>query len=139
MAQFLLYDSRPQTQYPVGSPQYWQSFQTGLRYADGKPKPSFDSYRLPIFLPRATFDRGASVLVWGMLRPAPNGARDHALIQWRPLHGSYRTVAAVTTNDPSGELTARVALPGTGAVRIVWTSPAHKQLRSRAVGVVSRG
>jgi hypothetical protein len=138
MAQFLLYDSPPKRQYPVGSPQYWQSFQTGLRYADAKPKPSFNSYRLPIFLPQTTFHRGAPVLVWGMLRLAPNDTREHALIQWRPLHGAYRTIAGVTTNDPSGELAARVVLPGSGAVRIVWASHALGVIRSRAVGVISR-
>lgn len=137
-AQFLLYDSPPERQYPVGSASYWSSFQTGLLYADGKRKPSFNSYRLPIFLPLTTFNRGARVLLWGMLRLAQNDTRQHALIQWRPLHGSYRTISTVTTAQPSGNFTASVAPPGSGAVRIAWTSPGGSVYRSRAVGVLSR-
>jgi hypothetical protein len=138
MAQFLLHDSQPEKQYPKGSAGYWSSFQTGLELADGKPKPSLHSYRLPIFLPRTTFHHGSTVLVWGMLRLAPNDTREHALIQWRPLHGAYRTIAGVTTTQPSGELAARVVPPGPGAIRIAWTSPSGTVVRSRAVGIVSR-
>ena len=81
---------------------------------------------------------GTPVLVWGMLRAAPNHTRQHALIQWRPTGGAYRTIATVTTSQPSGEFSDRVRLPGSGVVKIAWTSPAGKVLRSRAVDVVSR-
>jgi hypothetical protein len=138
MSQFLLYDSLPLTQFPKGSASYWSSFQTGLEYGDGTPKPSFNSYRLPIFLPQTSFHPGTKLQVWGMLRAAPNGTLQHALIQWRPSRGGYRTVAAVSTEDPSGALSDTVALPGSGAVRILWTSPSGAAVRSRAVGVVSR-
>jgi hypothetical protein len=137
MSQFLLYDSPPVKQYPVGSSQYWSSFQTGLLYANGTPKPSLNSYRLPIFLPRTSFHSGSRVLVWGMLRLAPNEARQSALIQWRPRQGAYRTIGHVTTRDPSGVLSANVSMPGSGAVRIQWTSPSGAVFRSRAVGVVA--
>jgi len=72
-----------------------------------------------------------------MLRPAPNASRQQALIQWRPVHGPYRTLTTVTTSDPSGFLTAQVQLPGTGALRLAWSAPGGQILRSRAVGVRS--
>jgi hypothetical protein len=134
LAQFLLYDSAPNAAYPPGSPGYWSTFQTGLLFQHGAPKPALNAYRLPIFVPQPS---AASSLVWGMLRPAPNASRQQALIQWRPVRGGYRTLASVTTSDPSGFVTAHVQFPGTGAVRLAWTSPAGQVIHSRAVGVRS--
>jgi hypothetical protein len=138
LAQFLLYDSAPNPAFPPGTPGYWNTFQTGLLFQNGTHKPAFNAYRLPIFVPDPAVATGSSLLVWGMLRPARNGTRQRALIQWRPVRGRYRTLTAVTTADPSGFLTAQVLLPGSGAVRIAWTAPGGQVFHSRAVGVRSR-
>ena len=135
MAQFLLYDSPPNASYPRGTIGYWSTFQTGLSYLDGVPKPSLNSYRLPIFIPDPVAHGGAPVQVWGMLRLAPNDARQSARIEWRPLRGGYRTLTTISTSDPSGFLTARVALPGPGALRIAWTAATGQVFHSRGVGV----
>jgi hypothetical protein len=135
LAQFLLYDSAPDTRYPPGSPGYWSTPQTGLLYLRGERKPSLDSYRLPIFIPEPVASPGASVLVWGMLRSAPNNTRQLARIEWRPPRGGYRQLQTVRTNDPSGFLTAKVKPPGAGQVRITWTSPGGAVFTSRSVAV----
>jgi hypothetical protein len=131
--QFLLYDALPDRHYPPGTVGYWSTFQTGLSYANGSPKPSFAAYRLPIFVPDP-LSRGA-VQVWAMLRPAPNNATERAVIQWRPVHGAFRSLSTVTTTDPSGMLNVRVQLPGAGALRIAWTSAAAQPIYSREVAV----
>ncbi len=122
MAQFLLVDSLPDSSYPRGSERYWSTFQTGLRFASGGAKPSLSAYRLPIFLPRPVLTPGDPLPVWGMLRAAPNFTTQSALIQWRPVHGPFRTLERVSTSDPSGILSANVDVPGPGALRIAWTS-----------------
>ncbi len=139
-SQFLLVDSLPNTHYsPSNVNRYWSTFQTGLLYASGKTKPSYHSYPLPIFIPDPSFAPGRRVFVWGMLRLAPNDTLQHAAIQWRPLHGRrFRTLETVSTHDPDGFLTVRLTLPGTGAVRIAWTSRTGRQFQSRAVGVRSK-
>jgi hypothetical protein len=137
MSQFLLYDSVPNSAYRPGSRGYWSTFQTGLLYSAGARKPAYAAYRLPVFIPQPIFTPGTPVLVWGMLRPAPNGTRQEATVQWRPSRGGYRTIATVATDDPSGFFTAHMKLPGTGAVRVGWTS-GGLTLYSREVGVVSR-
>ncbi len=139
MAQFLLADSPPDPRYKKGSIGYWSTFQTGLLFVNGVPKPSFAAYQLPIDIPVKTFHAGAKVFVWGMLRAAPNDTTQHAQLQWRPPRGSFKTVAQLTTSDPSGFLTTQVSLPGTGSVRLVWTSPANKTLDSRLVSVHQTG
>jgi hypothetical protein len=135
MAQFLLVDSAPNSTFPRHSIGYWSTFQTGLEFLGGKRKPSYDAYRLPIYIPQPAFAKGASVLVWGMLRPAPNGTSQQARIQWRGTGGRSQTLATVTTTDPSGFLTVNVSPPGSGSIQIAWTGPGGKVVQSRAVAV----
>ena len=135
LSQFLLVDSAPDRKFPPGTIGYWSTFQTGLVYQGLKQKPSFSSYPLPIWIPQPRVHGGDSVFVWGMLRAAPNGTKQQAKIQWEGTGGGYRTVATVSTTDPSGFLTAKVNLPGSGKVRIDWVSPQGKTMHSRAAAV----
>jgi hypothetical protein len=70
-----------------------------------------------------------------MLRPAANDTHQHAQIQWTSGDGHYRTVASVTTTDPSGFLTTNVKPPGSGLLRIQWVSPGGTAFDSRSVAV----
>ncbi len=139
MAQFLLQDSAPDPSFRKGSIGYWSTFQTGLEFLGGAHKPSFDAYRLPIYVPNPAFHGGASLFVWAMLRPAPNGTVQHAQIQWSSGNGHYRTIASVTTSDPSGFLTADVKPPGSGTLRVRWVSPAGDTVNSRSAAVQQSG
>jgi hypothetical protein len=69
LSQFLLYDAPPDPRYLRGSVRYWSTFQTGLLYANGAPKPARDAYRLPVFVPDPVLGAGRTVSVWGRLRP----------------------------------------------------------------------
>jgi hypothetical protein len=134
--QFLLYDYPPNRAFPPGSPGYWSTFQTGLLYANGRPKPSFSAYRLPLFLPPPPPGSGRRVLVWAMLRAAPPGTTQRAEIQWRRSSaGTFRTIRRVLVNDPSEVLSETVTVPGPGQLRVQWTSPAGQVQDSRAASV----
>lgn len=137
MAQFLLYDSPPNTKYPPSAPQYWETFQTGLLYQNGKPKPSFYAYRLPIFLPDPVLKPGRPTLVWGLLRAAPLHSSQRAQIQWRArgAGSSYRTLQTVSTHNQ--DVAAQVRLPGPGVVRIQWRAPGGQVQYSRAASVTA--
>jgi hypothetical protein len=138
LAQFLLVDSAPDPAGAAGSQTYWSTFQTGLFYLGGRPKLSYNAYRLPIWLPQHVVSASASTLVWGMLRPARGGATQAAQIQWRPTRGGYRTLAVAKASGPGAFISAHVTIPGTGAVRIAWPGPGGGVLHSRAVGVTVR-
>jgi hypothetical protein len=92
---------------------------------------------MPIFLPSTRVAPGGRLSVWGQLRPAPNATQQIARIQWQGGHGGYRTIATVVVPPSSAEgyFTSRVGVPGSGSVRIAWTSPGGGVLVSRAVGV----
>jgi hypothetical protein len=139
LAQFELYDSAPDTAYPRGTVRYWSTFQTGLLYLSGAPKPAFYTYRLPIFVPSRRFLTGRDVTVWGMLRAAPNRTRQQARIQWRAgASRPWRTLAVVRTRNPTGVLQVRLAPPGSGNLRLAWTPPDGVPIYSRTVAVSSR-
>jgi hypothetical protein len=138
VGQFLLFDSAPDPRFTKHEFGYWDTFQTGLLFQNGKPKPSFGAYRIPIWVPSPSFRRGSPVFVWGQIRPASAGARTTALVQWRAGgRGSFTTLAKIVTKHTDGYLTARVRPPGTGFIRIAWSSR-HGRLSSRTVSVTAR-
>jgi hypothetical protein len=61
-SQYLLYDDRARSG-PLAVK--WSGFQTGLRFASGRAKPSFNAYRFPIVVKR----RARGVSIWGRVRP----------------------------------------------------------------------
>ncbi|HUE26351.1 MAG TPA: hypothetical protein VMP89_06220 [Solirubrobacteraceae bacterium] len=135
MSQFLLYDALPDARYPRGSVRYWETFQTGLRYANGAAKPSLDAYRLPIFVADPVLGSGGAVNVWGRLRPAADGGAPRAQLQWAAPGGSYRTLATVTASQPSDVLSTRLTVPGPGTIRLAWTASSGQTYYSRPVGL----
>jgi hypothetical protein len=144
VAQFLLYDAGPDAKYPASSFNYWDTFQTGLVYGpgsrlDGRQKPAYAAYRLPIWIPAPHVRRGSKMLIWGMLRLAPANTAQRALIRWRPARGrdGYRTISTVSVPASAryGYFTTRVRPPGTGSIRIAWRSGAGETFASRVVPV----
>jgi hypothetical protein len=86
-AQYLLYDDPPREGATLT--EIWSGFQTGLRFTDGRAKPSYEAYRLPIVVQRA---RGGAVLIWGRVRPG-SGVRRVELTR------DGRVVRRMETND----------------------------------------
>ena len=96
-AQYLLWDDpvRP------GPPKVaWSGFQTGLRFTDNQPKPSWSAYRLPIVVHPA----GRGVRIWGRVRPG-RGARAVRLEVL--LGGGWRQAGAAFKTDTAGYFTVR--------------------------------
>jgi hypothetical protein len=143
VSQFLLYDAGPDTAYPASSYDYWDTFQTGLAYGpgtrlNGRLKPAYYAYRLPIWIPTAKVKRGAKTLVWGSLRMAPKTTTQSALIEWKSTsrRARYRTIATVKVPPSAGGyFTTRVKPPGTGSIRMAWRSSSGHTYTSRVVAV----
>jgi hypothetical protein len=121
VSEFLLYDSAPNPDYSSRQYDYWDTFQTGLLYLNGTPKPSFDAYRMPIWLPQTHATPGTSVRVWGQVRPADASPSQAVKVQWKPGHGGWRTLRTAHTRARTGYFTTHVKLPGSGYVRSLWT------------------
>jgi hypothetical protein len=131
MTQYLLRDE------PLGYGAVFTAYASGLEFLNGKPKPSFAAYRLPIWMPTVRARRGKALEVWGCVRPAkryPGREAGPVSIQ---LNG--RTVRTVTITNPEGYFDVHVTFPGSGTVRLAWTYPHGARVYSRSVNVTEIG
>jgi len=91
-------------------------FQTGLEYFNGRPKPLFAGFPVPLTVSR----QGSRYRLWGLVRPA--GEATTASIEVRH-RGSSRFVPLATVHtDALGYWSLSSAVAG-AAWRVRWTSP----------------
>ena len=102
-SQYLLRDD------PATGPDEFGGFESGLRLADGRAKPSLDGWRLPLSVRR----EGSKVSIWGRVRPATAPAT--AELQIQQGSGEWRTLQNVTT-DARGSFTLRGVVPQRAAL-----------------------
>ena len=120
------------------------NFATGLLTASGAPKPGFDAYRMPLFLPVTTTQNGQPLDVWGCIRPAPDAARathrtQYARIQFSSGGGApFKTVQTVPITNEHGYFEVRHRFPGSGEVRLAWSYPHGPEIHSRTVVITLR-
>ncbi len=132
------YDQYQLVDSPLGN------FATGLEFASGQPKPGYDAYRMPLYLPVTTTVKGHPLVVWGGVRPAPDAARSThrpqtVEIQFQPASGGgFRTVQTVPLTGPHGYFEVRQTFSGSGAVRLSWPYPHGPRVFSRPVAVTLR-
>jgi hypothetical protein len=91
-------------------------FQSGLITAAGRPKPSFDEFRLPLTVRR----QGATALLWGLVRPAAGATRVEVLV--RDRGAAHSAVSAARPTDAAGIWTARAAWRAGRTWRVRWTA-----------------
>jgi hypothetical protein len=109
-AQFLLRDLNP---VPGRSlKRRWSTFQSGLEFVDGRPKPARDGFRTPLVVRPAGPGR---LTLWAHIRPGSGRRELRVSVQapdgaWRPL------VTAMT--DPDGYFTQTLPTPGERLFRV---------------------
>jgi hypothetical protein len=148
-AQYLLVDPLP----ALFSNDYG-GFASGLFTFLGKAKPTFNAYRLPVYLPRTTASAGESLEVWGCARPskfitgttgttttttttAP-GEPQTVSIEFAPgSSGAFKSLQTVPITNPRGYFDTRVVFPRSGYVRLRWSYP-PADAYSQATPVFSR-
>jgi hypothetical protein len=119
------------------------NFASGLELPDRRPKPTFDAYRLPIFLPVTSLRHGRRLEVWGCVRPAhfaqlDSRARRQVRIEFASgARGTPRPIGAVTITNPAGYFDVRLRFPGSGSVRLAWAYPSGRWIHSRTVRITS--
>lgn len=116
-------------------------FATGLKYANGTPKPAYAAFRMPIFLPVTSNQKGKPLEVWGCVRPAhyaqlATHRTQHARIQFEPSSGgAFKTVSTVPITDRYGYFDVLQKFSGSGTVRVAWSYPHGPEVFSRAVKI----
>jgi hypothetical protein len=93
------------------------SFQTGLEYVKGQPKPIYNGYRLPLSVDVAN---GSSVSFWGLVRPAT--AATTVTLQYSANSGkTWHTLQTFTTNA-NGYWSGRGRFVAKRQWRVEWTA-----------------
>jgi hypothetical protein len=114
-SQYLLRDDLPKAGVPAIA--RYPGFETGLFTSAGKPKPSYDGFRLPLAVRKGK----SKVSIWGLVRPA--GGPTTATIETRSGgKGPFRTLTTVQTNA-GGYFTKTAALVKDRQWRLVWKAP----------------
>ena len=99
----------------------WGTYQTGLRFADGRRKPAWAAYRLGLDAP----DRvpiGGQLRLWGFVRGAANGDPVRVAVDYAPP-GTFafeQLGEPIQVYDPRGYFEWVVPLPRTGTYRLRW-------------------
>jgi hypothetical protein len=130
-AQFLLRDSAPNPGKP-GSRVYWRSYQTGLYYHDGSPKPAAEAFRLPFWAQRIGVGAASPlVLLFGQAR----AAHGRQLVQveqlspdasrWLPVHTLTKACNAQGQffTDRAGFFVTAASFGGSPTFRLGWRRP----------------
>jgi hypothetical protein len=134
--QFLLRDVAPVRSARPGTKAYWFTYQSGLEFNDGTPKPAMTAYIMP-FTARPA---GDGVDIWGQLRFRPNhrppGAHDVVYIQHSADGQNWANVGdPITVTNGMGYYTARVPNPGAGQLRALWLAPDWSAVTSLPTGL----
>jgi hypothetical protein len=122
--QYQLFDPEPATRATD-----WGGYASGLLTYGGKPKATYDAWRLPIYIPDNTPLAGRATEVWGCVRPAhyaqlDTGKAQSAQLQFEPVaSSSFITLRTISVSPSSCYFDLHVVFPASGAVRLAFTYP----------------
>jgi hypothetical protein len=131
--QFILKDAPPVKGARPNTKAYWFTYQSGLFFANGTPKPAAAAYALPFI---ANLSAGG-LNVWGQLRFRPNGITDSVQIEQLNADGTWSPAGApIQVTNPMGYFTTFIPGAGPGQYRAHWTgTDAPNDVASRTVSV----
>jgi len=113
-SQYLLRDDRTLPGPPI---QAYSGFQSGLEFDNGRRKPSYNSWPIPLAVTRRS---STAVSLWGLVRPA-RGATD-IRVETSDGRGTYKRLLTRRTNS-SGLWRVKSTYRKGRVWRVVWTSP----------------
>ena len=119
-SQYLLSDDRPRKGRRV---ERYGGFESGLRCSDGKAKPSYAAFRLPL----AVEAYGRSDVLWGRVRPQAARTKVTILVS-RRKGKPFKPLRTVTTNH-RGVFGLRARHRDKQRYRVQWTAPDGKVWR----------
>ena len=108
----------------------------GLIFPNGKEKPSFEAYRLPLWMPKEKASDGSKLEVWGSVRAAKRYPR--AEVGTVNIQLNRRTVHSVDVTNPKGYFDVNVAFAHSGSVRLAWHYPGGPTVFSRDIAVTEK-
>ncbi|MGH2927510.1 MAG: hypothetical protein ACRDL8_04850, partial [Solirubrobacteraceae bacterium] len=108
---------------PPGDLGDYSGFASGLEFSNGQPKPSYDAFRLPVYMPHGSFSHRSRPELWGDVRPAPFMRHDGNGGQTVSIQLNGRTLRRVTVHGSTGYFDLHMRFPHGGRVRLAYTYP----------------
>ncbi len=96
-----------------GSRQQWRTFQTGLEFVDGTPKPALEALRMPLWIEPSG---NGSYRAWGRVAPGEGARR----VQFERLGADGGWVAASPGLRTRADGTVEAGLSAAGTYRLRW-------------------
>jgi hypothetical protein len=125
-SQYLLKDD------PQGGAEAGASFQSGLEYFSGSPKPLYSGWPIPLTVTKERH----GVALWGLVRPATGATKVTVLVR-RKGSKRYRTLSTRTTNS-LGYWSFNSSTAGE-YWRVLWTSPTGVKYEGPPIRAFSKG
>lgn len=100
-------------------PARYLEFQSGLRFVDGRPKPSYRSFPDPFRVSKRRVRRGGQVVFWGQVRPG--GA--HQVVIQRNIGAGFKNLTQLGT-DSFGSFVYRLRPQATARYRFAYSDAA---------------
>jgi hypothetical protein len=130
-AQFLLRDiDAAESGFPKRSRRHWRDWQTGLLYADGRPKPAAQAFKIPLHAQYAIgADGRPALLLYGGARPGDGRKvvrlerQDATTGRWSPVRTTGTAcdeTAGEFLTEGDGFFTRTAAWEGAGRYRLGW-------------------
>jgi hypothetical protein len=114
-----------------GGASAYAGWQSGLLYANSRPKPALSAFANPFYVQATPGD--SSVTLWGQVRPGDA----HEVDVERRLPGrAWRTLETLET-DPFGAFTTELTLPGLAELRFSYEDGPPTRARSKASDAVT--
>ncbi len=126
-SQYLMSDDPPSAKgYRYGG------FESGLRRSNGRRKPAYDGFRLPL----AAEAYGSSDVLWGLVRPLRARTRVTILVQ--PRGGKWRELKTLDTTA-TGVFALKTRHRAGQRYRVQWTAPSGRTYSGAKIGASPSG
>jgi hypothetical protein len=101
----------------------YAGFASGLEFSTGSHKPSYDAFRLPVYMPHTTFSHNSNEEIWGAAKPAPFMTKDGNGPQTVSIQLNGQTIKTINVSGASGYFDVKLKFPKSGTVRLAYTYP----------------
>ncbi len=106
---------------PVAKP--YNGFASGLEFANGSHKATYDAFRLPVYMPSTSFSHNSNEEIWGAARQAPFVAKDGAGTPTVSIQLNGQTIKTLNVTGSGGYFDTKLKFPKSGTVRLAYTYP----------------
>ncbi|HTU95684.1 MAG TPA: hypothetical protein VMF14_07565 [Solirubrobacteraceae bacterium] len=106
---------------PTAGP--YQGFASGLEFPNGTHKPSYDAFRLPVYMPKTSISHTTNAEIWGAARPGAFMQKDGNGTPTIAIQLNGTTIKTLSVSSSGAYFDTKLKFPKSGTVRLAYTYP----------------